>query len=36
MYDECKDTLFIGKVQNMVKKFVETKTFTIFASSIPC
>lgn len=36
MYDECKDTLFIGKAQNMVKKFAETKTFAIFASSNPC
>lgn len=36
MYDECKDKLFVGKAQKMVKKFAETKTFVIFAPSSPC
>ena len=33
---EEKYAFLLVKCKNMVKKFVETKTFTIFASSIPC
>ena len=32
----AKINFFVGKAQKMVKKFAETKTFVIFASSSPC